>query len=511
MTEKMNRRNFLRVAAAAPATLGAGSVFAASTSGTPAPAHWDYEADVVVIGCGAAGLMAAVQAFDGGAKVVVFDKGMSPYHTSTRLNGGCFAAVGSRIQKEHGVKDSPEAFVDNMSAYGDGMTLREPALTYARNSGAAFDWMVDHGLAPGMWQPYNGHTNPRTVRQKTYNGKDYIDILVRECNKRGIKIHHDRALQKVFYDEKANRVLGVACGNRKVTETAHAAKGVILATGGLTGSPTEVGKWSPVLSDAVTIGGGANNGDAMRVVIRDVGTPITHMQYFAEYPYALATGPGRGPQIRYQYFVDEGAMLVNKEGKRFVNESLAPTLISPSMERNSDKSMYLLMTTDQFERATKKYPFGALLSSPQWTRARWDTELAKGRVIVQGNTIEEAAKKIGVDPKGLLDQVAEWNQTVASGRDLKFGRTKFAGKFEGTHFFMAKINVWVCLSMGGFKVDKHLQVLGWNDQPVGGLYAAGETVGGIHGAHYLGGDACGFAHTSGYVTGRLLTGQKVVI
>ena len=84
MTEKMNRRNFLRVAAAAPATLGAGSVFAASTSGTPAPAHWDYEADVVVIGCGAAGLMAAVQAFDGGAKVVVFDKGMSPYHTSTR-------------------------------------------------------------------------------------------------------------------------------------------------------------------------------------------------------------------------------------------------------------------------------------------------------------------------------------------------------------------------------------------------------------------------------------------
>ena len=179
MTEKMNRRNFLRVAAAAPATLGAGSVFAASTSGTPAPAHWDYEADVVVIGCGAAGLMAAVQAFDGGAKVVVFDKGISPYHTSTRLNGGCFAAVGSRIQKEHGVKDSPEAFVDNMSAYGDGMTLREPALTYARNSGAAFDWMVDHGLAPGMWQPYNGHTNPRTVRQKTYNGKDYIDVLVR--------------------------------------------------------------------------------------------------------------------------------------------------------------------------------------------------------------------------------------------------------------------------------------------------------------------------------------------
>lgn len=99
--------------------------------------------------------------------------------------------------------------------------------------------------------------------------------------------------------------------------------------------------------------------------------------------------------------------------------------------------MYLLMTTDQFERATKKYPFGALLSSPQWTRARWDTELAKGRVIVQGDTIEEAAKKIGVDPKGLLEQVAEWNQTVASGRDLKFGRTKFAGKFEGTHFFMA--------------------------------------------------------------------------
>lgn len=54
-----------------------------------------------------------------------------------------------------------------------------------------------------------------------------------------------------------------------------------------------------------------------------------------------------------------------------------------------------------------------------------------------------------------------------------------------------------------------MQVLDWNDEPIKGLYAAGETVGGIHGAHYLGGNACGFAHTSGYVAGRLATGQPV--
>ncbi len=504
----MSRRQFLTTATAGSVVAVAGSANAAACQ-SDLPQKWDVEVDVAVLGCGAAGLMAAIQAKDGGASVAIFDKGLSPYHTSTRLNGGCFAACGSRMQKENGVKDTPEAFAQNISDYGDGMTLMEPTLTYAKNSGAAFDWLQDAGLAPGFWQPYNGHVNPRTVRQNTYNGKDYIDVLTKGLEKRGMKIVHNHALIRFFFDTKTNTCLGFECGNSEKTLKVRAKKGVVMATGGITGSAKEVAKWSPVLSNAVTIGCGSNTGEALRIAVRDLGAPLTHMQYFAEYPYARAIAPGRGPQIRYQYFVENGGMLLSQTGKRFVNEDLAPTQISPFMKRNPGKCMYLLITRDILERTTKKYPFGALFSSPQWDQAKFEEELKRGRVAVEGATIAEAAKKAGIDAAAAEKQVAEWNAMVDAKKDTEFGRKNFSEKLGKGPYLIAKVDLWVCLSMGGVKVNKSFQVLGYDDQPIKGIYAAGETVGGIHGVNYLGGDACGFAHTSGYVVGRVLTGQSV--
>lgn len=435
-----------------------------SLAGEPTKANepaWDKEADVVVLGCGAAGLMAACQAAAAGATVIVFDKGESPYHTSTRLNGGCFAACGSRIQKEHNVKDTPEDFAANINAYGDGMSLMEPVMTYAKNSGAAFDWLVDHGLAEGLWQPYNGHTIARTVRQKTYNGKDYIDVLVKESNRLGIPINHDCGLQAFIVDKENNRVLGVRCGNQKNSVLCKAKKAVILATGGITGSSEEVAKWSPALKDAVTIGGGSNDGEALRIAVRDLNAPITHMQYFAEYPYARAIGKGRGPQIRYQYFVDNGALLVNNKGKRFVDESLAPTLISPSLKTTEDGSMYLVMNPEIFDKAAAQYPIGALVSSPQWTREKWDKELKSGRVAVCADTLEEAAQKAGIDPKGLSQQVSQWNEMVKAGKDSLYNRKLNVAQLDKGPYIISKINLWVCLSMGGLRVNKNLNSIFW--------------------------------------------------
>ncbi|HAB82415.1 MAG TPA: FAD-binding protein, partial [Sutterella wadsworthensis] len=84
------------------------------------PAQWDMEADVVVLGAGGAGLMAACQAHDRGAKVVVFNKGGSSYHTGTNLCGGLFTACGSRMQKaDPKIKDDWKAFADDIIAYGE--------------------------------------------------------------------------------------------------------------------------------------------------------------------------------------------------------------------------------------------------------------------------------------------------------------------------------------------------------------------------------------------------------
>lgn len=498
----LNRRIFLKSTMAGTSLAALGAASAAEAE------QWDDACDVVVLGCGAAGLMAAIQAADGGASVRIFDKGTSPYHTSTRLNGGCFAACNSKVQISQGVKDSPEEFAANIMRYGAGMSLKAPVMTYARNSGAAFDWLQDHGLAHGFWQPYVGHDIPRTVRQDTFNGKDYIDVLVREAASRGLKIEHDCGLL-AFVRDKDGRVAGVECGNAAKRIRVHARKGVVMATGGVTGRAAEVAKWSPALSDAVTIGGGSNDGAALRIAVRDLGVPITHMSFFAEYPYALTIGPGRGPQFRYQYFVEHGAILVDAEGRRFVNETLAPTQISPFMKRNAGAAMYAVMTRDVFEKTAKKYPFGALLSSPQWKRPQWEALLKERGPAASADKLADAAKAVGVNAETLEKTVAEWNEAVRQKKDASFGRAAFAEPLLKGPWIVVRINLWVCLSMGGLRVNERLQVLGWDDRPIEGLHAAGEVVGGVHGEHYLGGNACGFAHTSGYVAGRLLTGQTV--
>ena len=89
----VSRRTFLGTAAAASVSAVAAPAMAASTSGNNLPAKWDDTVDVVVLGCGGAGMMAACQAHDAGGKVAVYDAGQSPFHTATNLCGGLFTAV----------------------------------------------------------------------------------------------------------------------------------------------------------------------------------------------------------------------------------------------------------------------------------------------------------------------------------------------------------------------------------------------------------------------------------
>lgn len=91
MSKNISRRSFLGAAAAAGASAVAAPAFAAS-SNSSAPAKWDDEVDVVVLGCGGAGMMAACQAHDAGGKVAVYDAGKSPFHTAINLCGGLFTA-----------------------------------------------------------------------------------------------------------------------------------------------------------------------------------------------------------------------------------------------------------------------------------------------------------------------------------------------------------------------------------------------------------------------------------
>ena len=112
----LSRRHFLGAAVSTAAAAALPGLAHARTQ-TALPEKWDMETDVVVLGCGGAGMMAACQAHDAGAKVEIFDKGQSPFHTATNLCGGLFAAYGTKMQKaDPSIKDSWEAFAQDIIA-----------------------------------------------------------------------------------------------------------------------------------------------------------------------------------------------------------------------------------------------------------------------------------------------------------------------------------------------------------------------------------------------------------
>lgn len=509
----VSRRTFLGTAAAASVSAVAAPAMAASTSGNNLPAKWDDTVDVVVLGCGGAGMMAACQAHDAGGKVAVYDAGQSPFHTATNLCGGLFTAWGSKMQNAdpEGRKDSWLQFAEDIMAYGNYMSLKEPVYCFAKNSGKAFDFLEDAGLAKHHLEPYAGHSRLRAHRQDSFKGRDYIEVLVKQLDKRGIKINHGMGVTKFYYDPATNTVVGVQVGEGDKAKNVKANKGVIMATGGITGTPQSLDRWVPsVAGKGVAIGGPKNDGTAMMVAVRDVGVPLSHMQYIASYPCGIVVNGRNGPYCRWWFITNNGGILVNKNGQRFITEKEGICHVTPSLASQPDGCHYVLVDQAGWERTLDKIKLGALIGLPSWPAERVEAEFKAGKNLWKCDTLEELCQKSGMNLDGLKKQIATWNEAAKNHNDLQFGRSdKDMYPLGKGPYYMIRMEPWNNLSCGGVRVNEDLQVLGWDMKPVNHFYAAGETVAGVHGAFYCGGNACGFAHTSGWVAGQKVMGKQI--
>ena len=117
------------------------------------------------------------------------------------------------------------------------------------------------------------------------------------CDQRGIKINHGMGVTRFYFDPETNTVLGVQVGEGDKAKNVKANKGVIMATGGITGTPESLDSWVPsVAGKAVAaIGGPKNDGTAMRIAVRDVGVlTLSHMQYIASYPCGIVINGRNG-------------------------------------------------------------------------------------------------------------------------------------------------------------------------------------------------------------------------
>ncbi|MCI5850653.1 MAG: FAD-dependent oxidoreductase [Sutterellaceae bacterium] len=500
-----SRRSFLAGSAAALGAAFSPAARAASTCTEPIPEKFDHTADVIVVGAGGAGLHAAIQAHEAGASVIVINKAASSFHSATATCGGGFAAFGTYEQKKEHSDDTLEHFMEDILKFGNYQNNRELVRTWGIASGKAYNWMTDHGLKPHRLEKYQGHNHLRYERSLSYTGRDYIEVLTAEIAKQKIPVFTEAPLTRIFFDSRANRVVGVAAEKDGKTITFGAKKGIVLACGGFTGDPKFFDMWAPQLGGkGVCIGAPTNDGKALMVAVRDCGVPITHMQYFASYPCGVQTRKRNGIFHRYWYVVDEGGILVNKNGKRFCSERLGQTKVGELLAAQPDQCHYILVDAEGWKTVNQKRPPNALFALPAWTRKRIDEEVKAGRIIYRGETLEELAAKAGINPGNLKETVKRWNGFVASKKDTDFGRDPADMKrpLGASPYYAVRMSFWANLVLGGLRVNGKLQVLNWENKPVKGFYAAGETVGGAHGNSFLGGDGVSFACASGYAAGQ---------
>ena len=426
----------------------------------------DY--DVVIIGSGGTGLSAAIQANELGMKVAVLEKEEELGGNTNRASSGMNAAE-TNVQLHHGVIDNVADFYHE--TYKDGGRLNDKDMLgyFVYHTAPAIDWLADHDIKLDDITITGGMSKKRTHRPASMApiGGFLVKSLLEVVAQEDIPVFNKTKVTKLRRadDGRGNGVEVDADGITKVIN----AKAVILATGGFGASKEYIKRFRPDLESYKTTNQPGATGDGLKLA-ENVGAELMQMNLVQVHPTVQQDNPHVyliGEAVR-----GEGAIMVNGEGKRFVNELNTRKICANAITALPEHSAYLIF--DQGIRDhVKAIEF-------------YD----KVGLVVHGETIEDLAKQINVDPDNLKQTVTTWNQAVESHDDAEFGRT--TGMDRGITkpgFFAIHIAPAIHYTMGGIHITPKTQVLDGNGDIIKGLFAAGEVAGGLHGNNRVGGNS----------------------
>lgn len=472
-----------------------------------------YDADVVVVGAGGAGMSAAIAAADAGQSVIILESQAMVGGNSVRSTGGMNAAKTvyqdeNEFGEEAGVEKmlkSAEAYADNEAisalvatvteqweaykanptGYFDSVELMEldtlvggkgindPALvaTMCENSADAIDWLDSLGITLHNVSSFGGASVKRIHRPVDADGKVVsvgayvVPLLEQNCASRGIQVILNTTVDTILTDANGAAV-GVSGVDKDGAAITVNAKSVVLATGGFGANLDMVVKYKPELAGYMTTNAAGIQGQGIEMATA-VGAATVDMDQIQIHPTveantaALITEGLRG----------DGAILVNAEGKRFVDEVGTRDVVSAAEVAQTGSYSWLIVDQKMADASSVIQGY-----------------IKKGYTFT-GSTYEELAEAIGVDSAALAQTMADWNACVEAKSDPEFGRTSFASPLDTAPYYAVKVTAGVHHTMGGVKINSATEVLKEDGTAIPGLFAAGEVTGGVHGANRLGGTA----------------------
>ena len=425
----------------------------------------DLDTDVVIIGAGGAGMTAAINTAQAGKDVILLEKMPYAGGNTTKATGGMNAAE-THYQAEQGIDDSVEQFVEDTMEGGHNINDKDLVTTLAENSAEAIDWLDSIGAPLPKVSFSGGATNARIHAPEDGSGVGayLVTSLLKKMDELDINVMYDTKATSLI--SKDGTVTGVKAESRDTEYTINA-KAVILATGGFGNNEDMIVQYRKDLKGTVTTSAPGITGDGI-VMAEDVGADLVDIEQIQLHP----TVEQKTSMLITESVRGDGAILVNQDGKRFTDELLTRDVVSAAELEQPGSYAYIIF--DQRLRdglkAIEKY-------------------VSTG-ITVQGDTIEELAEKIDVDPATLAETLKNWNQYVADQNDPDFGRTTgMDHDLSQAPFYAIKIAPGIHHTMGGVHIDTDAQVIDKDGNPIPGLFAAGEVVGGVHGGNRLGGNA----------------------
>lgn len=454
--------------------------------------------DVAVIGSGMAGLMAASRALSMGKKVVVLEKN-GYLGGATILNGSNVVGTGSKVSAElfgeTAKKDSPNRLVEDITRECRGTNYPMLSKLLANNIGRAVDFITE--FANLTYQKAETqtveHSVNRQIEMPSESSYELVTKVAEAFEKKGGQIILDARVEKLNKD-KASKLVSLTAEGKHQTINVNF-KSLVLAAGGWGARDYQAHK-----TDIPYYGPMTSTGDYFDFA-KNMNLVTRNLDWYKVYPHGLEVEPGIAKLTTYstKEATDMGAIFVNTDGKRIVNESAPYTHFRDAIAEQKGKVAYIVMvqrTWDRFYELMLKYGF-----TKEEVQSFFDLVGEKSPVLVKGD-LKTVAEKAGIDYQTLKETVDNYTEDVKADYDPEFGRDKkFMHEFEGDTYYVIEQKLLFCTTLGGYETTDQMQLLDNDMNPVSNFYAAGEIVGGANGHDSMPSMMNSWSYASGFVAG----------
>ncbi len=443
--------------------------------------------DVVVIGAGGAGFSAAITARNAGANVVLLEK-MPAVGGNSLISGAEMNVAKNWVQPKLGINDdSPELHAQDTFKGGDGKGDMKVINVMTHEALDAAKWCRDYlgvRFEDDNLFFFGGHSRKRALIPVGHTGTEFIAKFQAKADELGIPVITNMKAEELIKN-KDGRVVGVKATMDGSEYTFNAKGGVVLATGGFGANPEMVKKYNPKIDERFkTTDAPGSTGEALYMAER-AGAELVNMGYIQTYPICDPLS-GAIELIADARF--DGAIMLNQEGKRFVEE----------LQRRDVLSEAILNQTGQYCWVLWNDNIGKISNTVKAHANEYEAFTKQG-IMTTCDDLKCIADFTKIPFDQLQKTVKRVSDMAGKGNDKDFNHRAGLMDMQQGKYYVIKAVPSTHHTMGGVRINEKAEALTAEGKVIPGLWAAGEVTGVTHGTNRLGGNA----YTDIIVFGRI--------